>query len=97
MKNPTITFTHPQLKSLLNRYPTHQELLLHAAFTLALTPDLLYCLRENFTPGTPWIAVSDILLFLCDSVGFQLYEISPEIRHELLTELTHQNINKLYQ
>lgn len=97
MKNSTTTFTHPQIKSFLNRYPTHEELLLHAAFPLALTPDLLYCLRENFTPGTPWIAVSDILLFLCDSVGFQLYEISPEIRHELLTEFKKQNINKLYQ
>jgi hypothetical protein len=97
MNNPTTTFKNSQIKSFLNRYPTHKELLLHAAFPLALTPDLLYCLRENFTPRTPWIAVSDILLFLCDSVGFQLYEIDPEIRQELLTELKHQNINRLYQ
>ena len=96
MKNsPNTTFKHPHLQSFLQRYPTHQELLLHAAFPLALTPELLYCLRENFVPNSPWIAVSDILLFLCHPVGFQLYEMSPDIRNELLTELKNQHSEKL--
>lgn len=96
MKNsPTTTFKHPHLQSFLKRYPTHRELLLHAAFPLALTPELLYCLRENFVPNSPWIAVSDILLFLCHPVGFQLYEMSPDIRNELLTELKNQHSEKL--
>jgi hypothetical protein len=95
--SPTTTFQHPHLQSFLKRYPNHQKLLLHAAFPLALTPELLYCLRENFVPDSPWIAVSDILLFLCHPVGFQLYEMSPNIRNELLKELKNQNPQKLYE
>ncbi|MDJ0746835.1 MAG: formylglycine-generating enzyme family protein [Xenococcaceae cyanobacterium MO_167.B27] len=85
-------FTHPQLKSFANRFgKAHLDLACHAAFPLALTPELLYCLRENFPPKVkdkaPWIAVNDILLFLCDPVGFELYEFQPEVRHELLVIL----------
>lgn len=93
--SPTTTFKHPHLQSFLKRYPTHQKLLLHAAFPLALTPELLYCLRENFDPDSPWIAVSDILLFLCESVGFQLYKMSPDVRNELLYYLQPEELYKL--
>ncbi|MEA5577621.1 formylglycine-generating enzyme family protein [Anabaena sp. UHCC 0451] len=93
--SPTTTFKHPHLQSFLKRYPTHQKLLLHAAFPLALTPELLYCLRENFVPDSPWIAVSDILLFLCHPVGFQLYEMSPDVRNELLHYLQPEELHKL--
>ena len=97
--NEKIIITHPQLKSFRNRFgKAHLDLACHAAFPLALTPELLYCLRENFLlkpknnkhkyqDKTPWIAVSDILLFLCDPVGFELYEFQPEVRHELLVIL----------
>ncbi|WP_206754709.1 hypothetical protein [Anabaena sphaerica] len=84
-KSPTTTFKYPHLQSFLNRYPTYKKLLAHAAFPLALTPEYLYCLRENFVPDAPWIAVSDILLFLCEPVGFQLYEMSPKRFHSRLT------------
>jgi len=81
-------FTHPRLKAFAKRFgPEHLDLAYHAAFPLALTPELLYCLRENFRPRTPWIAVADILLSLCDPVGFQLYELEGEVRNELLVEL----------
>ncbi|WP_066426092.1 formylglycine-generating enzyme family protein [Anabaena sp. 4-3] len=65
----------------------HLDLACHAAFPLALTPELLYLLRENFLPNTPYIAVADILLILCDPVGYQLYELDPKLRHELLNDL----------
>ncbi|MEM7553303.1 MAG: formylglycine-generating enzyme family protein [Cyanobacteria bacterium P01_A01_bin.84] len=81
-------FTHPHLKSFGNRFGrAYLDLACHAAFPLALTPELLYCLRENFQNQVPWIAVSDIILSLCDPVGFELYELKPEVRHELIATL----------
>jgi tetratricopeptide (TPR) repeat protein len=67
----------------------------HAAFPLALTPDLLYRLWINFQRNTrgeklflPWIAVADLLLSpLCKEVGHELYEMDITIRAELLTDL----------
>lgn len=80
--------THPRLQAFARRFgKAHLDLACHAAFPLALTPELLYCLRENFQPQAPWIAVADILLSLCDSVGYELYELEPEVRHELITTL----------
>jgi hypothetical protein len=58
----------------------HFYLACHAALPIALTPDLLYCLWANFQRDVsgevleiPWIAVSDVLLHLCDEVGHELY------------------------
>ena len=63
----------------------HLDLACHAAFPLAITPELLYCLRENFLPQSPWIAVADIILSpLCDSVGDELYEMDGVVRDLLL-------------
>ncbi|MBD2560312.1 MULTISPECIES: CHASE2 domain-containing protein [Nostoc] len=67
----------------------------HAAFPLALTPDLLYRLWANFQQdihgemlGIPWVAVADLLLSnLCDEVGHELYEIDLAVRNELLNRL----------
>ncbi|NET85943.1 MAG: formylglycine-generating enzyme family protein, partial [Moorea sp. SIO1F2] len=58
----------------------------HAAFPIALTPDLLYCLWANFQQdiqgdnlNIPWIAVADLLLSpLCHEVGHELYEMELE-------------------
>ncbi|BAY19992.1 response regulator receiver modulated translation initiation factor IF-2 (plasmid) [Anabaenopsis circularis NIES-21] len=73
----------------------HFYLACHAAFPLALTPDLLYHLWANFQQDVnsnllniPWIAVADLLLSnLCDEVGYELYEIDWAIRNELLNQL----------
>jgi hypothetical protein len=63
----------------------------HAAFALALTPDLLYQIWANFVPETPWISVSHILLSrLCRSVGYELYEMDIAVRNQLLAELKEQ-------
>ena len=74
---------------------SHLYLLYHAAFPLALTPDLLYRLWANFQRdinggllNIPWIAVSDILLSgFCEEVGQELYEIDGAVRDELLRRL----------
>ncbi|MDX2244920.1 MAG: formylglycine-generating enzyme family protein [Leptolyngbyaceae cyanobacterium bins.302] len=71
----------------------------HAAFPLALTPDLLYRLWANFQTdsyGEPlniqWMAVADLLLSsLCEEVGHELYEMPLEIRNALLQELKQNN------
>lgn len=73
----------------------HLYLAYHAAFPLALTPDLLYCLWSNFQRDTqqrpleiPWLAVADLLLSrLCREVSHELYEMNTEVRNLLLQEL----------
>lgn len=73
----------------------HLYLAYHAAFPLALTPDLLYRLWANFQLdingellNIPWMAVADLLLSsLCDEVGHELYEMDKVVRNVLLTEL----------
>ncbi len=68
--------------------PKTMDLLCHAAFPLALTPHLLYCLRENFVPDCDFIAVADILLSsLCVSVGRELYAMDGKVRDLLLRSL----------
>jgi hypothetical protein len=64
------------------------DLASHAAFPLAVTPELLYLLRENFLPDCPWIAVADLLLSpLCLTVGDELYEMESAVRDVLLRRL----------
>ncbi|MCZ7669018.1 MAG: hypothetical protein M5U34_18420 [Chloroflexi bacterium] len=56
---------------------------IHAAFPVALTPDMLYQIWNNFRLDVrgnllniPWVAVADLLLSnLCDEVGHELYQI----------------------
>ena len=87
----------------------HLYLAYHAAFPLALTPNLLYRLWANFQRdihaeilGIPWIAVGDLLLSgLCDEVGYELYEMNVVVRNLLLKRLQEdekfgqQRINEL--
>ncbi len=73
----------------------HLYLAYHAAFPLALTPDLLYRLWANFPRNIhieplkiPWVAVADLLLSnLCNEVGHELYEMDTAVRTELLRDL----------
>jgi hypothetical protein len=67
----------------------------HAAFPIALTPDLLYRLWANFKQdidgnalNIPWVAVANLLLStLVDEVGYELYEMDGAVRIELLKRL----------
>ena len=73
----------------------HLDFARHAALPLALTPDLLYRLWANFRRDSqgnllniPWISVSDLILSsLCDEVGYELFEMDPVVRQELLKQL----------
>ncbi len=87
----------------------HLYLAYHAAFPLALTPDLLYHLWAYFQRdihsevlNIPWIAVADLLLSsLCNEVGYELYEMDQVVRNTLLSRLkenqkfSKQRINEL--
>ncbi len=64
------------------------DLACHAAFPLSLTPELAYCIRENFVPNCHWFAVPDLLLSsLCDPTGAELYEMDGRVRCLLLERL----------
>ncbi len=64
------------------------DLACHAAFPLAVTPDLLYCLRESFLMETSWLGVADVLMSpLCGVVGNELFEMDPVVRDLLLRRL----------
>jgi hypothetical protein len=85
-----------RIESFEKRFGTpHLYLAYHAAFPLALTPNLLYRLWTNFQRdihgemlGIPWIAVGDLLLsILCDEVGHELYEMDVGVRNVLLKQL----------
>lgn len=70
----------------------HLHFARHAAFPLALTPQLLYDLWYNFRSPTrkedDWIKVADLLLSpLCNEVGYELYEMDLTVRMELLRGL----------
>ena len=87
---------HRRIEAFEKRFgEAHLYLAYHAAFPLALTPDLLYRLWANFQRdihgevlNIPWIAVADLLLSsLCDEVGHELYEMDNAIRQELLKRL----------
>ncbi|MCP4353838.1 MAG: hypothetical protein GY795_50975 [Desulfobacterales bacterium] len=81
----------------------HLYLAYHAAFPLALTPDLAYRIWLNFQRDNtgnvlksekgrvlqiPWIAVADLLLSnLCEEVAHELYEMEQEVRNELLKRM----------
>ncbi|MCH2247053.1 MAG: formylglycine-generating enzyme family protein [Crocosphaera sp.] len=70
----------------------HLDLVCNAAFPLAITPELLYCLRENFVPDCPWIAIADIILSpLCDPIGDELYEMDQGVRNLLLRRLVEDS------
>ncbi|MBW4674920.1 MAG: SUMF1/EgtB/PvdO family nonheme iron enzyme [Desmonostoc geniculatum HA4340-LM1] len=84
--------------------PGHLKLACDAAFPLLLTPDLLYCLWHKFSEerqkksGVPWYAVADVLLSdLCQQVDVELYEMTAEVRNQLLQNLTENHLQKLSQ
>jgi formylglycine-generating enzyme required for sulfatase activity len=75
----------------------HVYLAYHAAFPIALTPHLAYCLWANFQMDVeyrelkmPWIAVADLLLSpLYQEVGHELYEMDTALRNHLLNRMIH--------
>ncbi|MBD2614682.1 amino acid ABC transporter substrate-binding protein [Nostoc punctiforme FACHB-252] len=110
MSKTRLEIANERIKSFVERFgKAHLYLAYHAAFPLALTPDLLYCLWVQFQRdiddqvlGIPWIAVADLLVSsLCNEVGYELYEMDLAVRNELLNRLQEdkkfgqQRINEL--
>ncbi|NEN96991.1 MAG: formylglycine-generating enzyme family protein [Moorea sp. SIO3I7] len=106
IENSTTKTTSPdiiqRIQSFRDKFgEPHLYFAYHAAFPIALMPDLLYCLWANFQQDIrnenlkiPWIAVADLLLSpLCHEVGRELYELEPEMRNVLLEQL---NSNPLF-
>ena len=101
--NETTSVTHAQsppgrqrIVSFRRRFgQPHLDLACHAAFPIALTPELLYLVWDIFRRdiddqplNIPWVAVADLLLSsLCDETGYELYEMDEGVRAELLQEL----------
>jgi formylglycine-generating enzyme required for sulfatase activity len=90
----------PKIKFFKNRYGTaHLYLAYHAAFPLALTPDLLNSLWVNFQSDSrgnvlniPWIAITDLLFSdLCKEVGYEIYEMEKTVRDALLKDLKNHD------
>ncbi|MCB8944587.1 MAG: SH3 domain-containing protein [Ardenticatenaceae bacterium] len=73
----------------------HLYLAYHAAFPVALLPDMVYRIWANFQRDEgdgllhiPWIAVADLLLSnLCEEVGHELYQMNWAVRDVLLGEM----------
>jgi formylglycine-generating enzyme required for sulfatase activity len=64
-----------------------------AAFPLALTSELVYCMRENILDlqDAPWYMVADLLLSgLCQSIGYDLYEMPGAVQQQLLQRLKEE-------
>ena len=87
---------HRRVESFGKRFgQAHLVFACHAAFPLALTPDLLYCLWANFQCDIkgrvleiPWIAVADLLVSaLLSEVGYEIYQMDRVVRNILLNRL----------
>jgi tetratricopeptide (TPR) repeat protein len=71
------------------------QLAYHAAMPVALNPELLHFLRINFFLDPPeqlpyTVEFEFLTSGLCREIDAELYEIEPEIRNELLQELTRR-------
>jgi formylglycine-generating enzyme required for sulfatase activity len=84
----------PRIQTFERRYGREAlKLACHAAFPMALTGELVYCLRENFAglEEVPWYSAADVVLSgLCRSIGHDLYEMLGTVRMELLRRLKEE-------
>jgi formylglycine-generating enzyme required for sulfatase activity len=89
MSLTTDEITSNKIMSFVSQYGDEAiEFACHAAFPLALTTELCYCLREKFAPTADWWIAPELLLSgLCKQVKFDLYAMNPDVRIELLSEL----------
>ena len=90
---------HRRIESFSQRFGSpHLWFACHAAFPLAVTSDLLYCLWANFQGDIneqpldiPWIAVADLLFSeLLSEVGYEIYQMERVVRNVLLQRLQEE-------
>ncbi len=91
-----LQLAHRRIESFCKRFSQpHLVFACHAAFPLALTPDLLYCLWANFQRDVkgnwldiPWIAVADLMFSgLLSEVGYETYQMERVVRNLLIERL----------
>jgi hypothetical protein len=84
---PDVVFQ--QVSAFVRRFGEHHAALaMHAAVPLGLTPELVHLIRANFVEKAPWIAEADLLLSpLCREAGGDFYEMDPQVRSFLVSEL----------
>lgn len=96
VEDQKITFARERIEAFGQKFGTaHLYFAYHAAFPLAISPNLAYQLWGNFRHdinseplNIPWEAVADLLLSpLCDEVEAELYEMDLAVRTVLLNEL----------
>jgi formylglycine-generating enzyme required for sulfatase activity/uncharacterized protein YggL (DUF469 family) len=74
------------------------QFLQYASFPLTLTAELCFLLREEFTQDLPWYVATDVLLSsLCDSVGYDLYEMETATQNYLRSQLIEADLNNVAQ
>jgi formylglycine-generating enzyme required for sulfatase activity len=74
------------------------QFLQYASFPLTLTAELCFLLREEFTQDLPWYVATDVLLSsLCDSVGYDLYEIETATQNYLRSQLGEADLKIIAQ
>ena len=77
---------HARAALMVDRFVTRFEasyrpLVHYAALPLALTPELVHYLRQQFLPDTPWVAEVDLLLSeLCREAGYETYLMDSAVR-----------------
>ena len=60
---------------------SYRPLAHYASLPLALTPELVHYLRQQFLPDTPWVAEVDLLLSeLCREAGYETYLMDSAVR-----------------
>ena len=60
---------------------SYRPLVQYASLPLALTPELVHYLRQQFLPDTPWVAEVDLLLSkLCREAGYETYLMDSAVR-----------------
>ena len=60
---------------------SYRPLVHYAALPLALTPELVHYLRQQFLPATPWVAEVDLLLSeLCREASYETYLMDSAVR-----------------
>jgi formylglycine-generating enzyme required for sulfatase activity len=64
----------------------------YASFPLTLTAELCLLLREEFMQDLPWYVATDVLLSeLCESVGYDLYEMETAAQNYLRKQLAERS------
>jgi hypothetical protein len=102
MDKTSTTEAKNRIQLFIKKGDAHLYFACHAAFPLAITPELLYSIREKFKQdikgkvwNIPWITVADLLLSnLCkiEDENIELYKMDKGVRNLLIGDLHNANL-----